>query len=63
MRPNADFSHGLSVKGIPQWPVYSNSDPQDFVFSANVTSHPEADTYRAKGTEFINSIDTNQFHR
>lgn len=53
----------FEVPNIPAWPVYSNSNPQDFVFDANVTSHPEPDTYRANGTAFINSIDTNQFHR
>ena len=52
-----------SVQGIPNWPVYSNANPQDFVFTANSTSHPEPDTYRANGTAFINSIDTDQFHR
>ena len=58
-----DLTSFSSVPGIPHWPVYSNSSPQDFVFSANTTSHPEADTYRAEGTAFINSMNTDQFRR
>lgn len=41
-------------QGVPAWPVYSVDAPQDFVFDANVTSHPEPDTYRAAGMALIN---------
>jgi acetylcholinesterase len=39
---------------VPDWPRYDNSNPMDFVFDANVTSHPEPDTYRAEGMKLIN---------
>lgn len=40
----------------PQWPVYNNGSPVNFVFDANVTSHAEADTFRQAGIAVINSL-------
>lgn len=41
--------------GVPYWPKYSSSKPEEFVYDANVTSFVEADTYRAEGINLINS--------
>ncbi|KAK3628363.1 hypothetical protein LTR56_018631 [Elasticomyces elasticus] len=38
------------------WPVYTLNDPQNFVFEQNVTSHPEADLYRAEGIHYIENF-------
>lgn len=44
------------VPSIPQWPRYS-SKPTNFVFRLSQNqSYVEADTYRASGMTFINSI-------
>lgn len=56
-------NHG--VQGTPHWPAYSNAQPQNFVFDANVTSlaYTEADTFRSPGIDLINSINAQTFHR
>lgn len=54
--------HGQS--GIPEWPVYDNGIGgygQDFVFDANVTSHPEPDTYRGAAIAYMNTLWKTQF--
>ncbi|KAK3635213.1 hypothetical protein LTR56_014822 [Elasticomyces elasticus] len=51
--PNA--WRGRKAHGVPSWPVYSTSAPQDFVYDANVTSYVEADTWRSEGIDLINS--------
>ncbi|KAH8732265.1 Alpha/Beta hydrolase protein [Phaeosphaeriaceae sp. PMI808] len=38
----------------PLWAKYDNTNPQDIVFDANVTSHMEPDTYRKEGMKLIN---------
>jgi hypothetical protein len=38
------------------WPVYTLSDPQNFVFEQNVSSHPEPDTFRAAGIKYISNL-------
>ncbi|RAH82887.1 alpha/beta-hydrolase [Aspergillus japonicus CBS 114.51] len=50
--------NGHGVDGIPQWPRYTPADgPANFVFRLPRTeSYVEADTYRAEGIEYINSI-------
>ncbi|PWY64057.1 carboxylesterase family protein [Aspergillus heteromorphus CBS 117.55] len=49
--------NGHGVSNIPTWPTYNPSDPQDFVFQLPRTdSYVEADTYRAEGMAYINSI-------
>ncbi|PYH79516.1 triacylglycerol lipase [Aspergillus uvarum CBS 121591] len=50
--------NGHGVDGIPQWPRYTPADgPSNFVFRLPRTeSYVEADTYRAEGIEYINSI-------
>ncbi|RAH71997.1 putative triacylglycerol lipase (LipA) [Aspergillus aculeatinus CBS 121060] len=50
--------NGHGVDGIPHWPRYTPSDgPSNFVFRLPRTeSYVEADTYRAEGIEYINSI-------
>lgn len=45
---------GRAAYGAVDWPVYTTADPMDFVFDANVTSHPEPDTFRAEGIKLIN---------
>ena len=52
LNPN-DWSGRNASIGL--WPKYSVSSPMDFVFDANVTSHAEADTYRAEGIKLINA--------
>ncbi|KZT75141.1 alpha/beta-hydrolase [Daedalea quercina L-15889] len=61
----ASFIHDLDPNSFrlndtvtPQWPVYDNADPQDFVFDANVTelAYPESDTFRADGISTIMSL-------
>lgn len=65
--------NGHGIIDIPHWPVYdngANGGPgsvggygQDFVFDANVTSHPEPDTFRGAGIAFLNSIWASQYGR
>ena len=57
----ASFVYDQDVNGwkgrnatVPNWPKYNNSKPMDFVLDANVTSHPEPDTFRAEGMRLIN---------
>lgn len=38
------------------WPAYSIDNPQNFVFEQNVTSHAEADEYRAEGINYISEL-------
>ncbi|KAK5114135.1 hypothetical protein LTR62_002705 [Meristemomyces frigidus] len=38
------------------WPQYTLANPQNFVFEQNVTSHPEADLYRAEGIAYIGQL-------
>lgn len=45
---------GRSEK-IPKWPKYTIGNPQNFVFEANVTNHPERDIFRKEGMDLINS--------
>lgn len=49
--------------GMKPWPRYDLDSPQDFVFDANVTSHPEPDTYRAAGMKLINDNNAGVYHR
>jgi len=58
----ASFIHDLDPNnftgrhaGTPDWPVYDNSNPQDFVWDANVTAlaYSEPDTYRQSGIQYI----------
>ncbi|THX94206.1 alpha/beta-hydrolase [Aureobasidium pullulans] len=64
------FVHDLDPNGfhkgvnssLPAWPVYSVDEPQNMVFDANVTSHPEPDTWRAEGIKLISDNNV-QYHR
>lgn len=50
--------NGHGQKGIPEWPKYDNGAGgygQDFLFDANVTSHPEPDTFRVEAIAYLNS--------
>lgn len=38
------------------WPPYDLSNPQDFLFDANITSDAEPDTWREEGIAYLNSI-------
>lgn len=38
------------------WPAYTLDEPQNFVFEQNITSHPEADWYRAEGIYYIGEL-------
>ncbi|KAK5715926.1 hypothetical protein LTR15_009751 [Elasticomyces elasticus] len=38
------------------WPAYTLDAPQNFVFEQNVSSHAEADTYRAEGIHYIENF-------
>ncbi|MCJ1310457.1 hypothetical protein MMC25_004121 [Agyrium rufum] len=60
LNPN---NHGL--KNIPHWPTYHEEPgrPQNFVFDANVTSHPELDTFRAEGMRFMFEVAASQLDR
>ncbi|KAL1582072.1 hypothetical protein WHR41_09255 [Cladosporium halotolerans] len=58
----ASFIHDLDPNGYkgrnsstPEWPVYSNSEPQNIVFDTNVTGNAfnEDDTWRKEGIQFI----------
>ncbi|KAF2144742.1 uncharacterized protein K452DRAFT_222508 [Aplosporella prunicola CBS 121167] len=49
--PNGYNRQGRQNTG--KWPKYDNSNPLDFVFDANVTSHTEPDTYRKEGMKLI----------
>ncbi|KAL4741627.1 Alpha/Beta hydrolase protein [Aspergillus similis] len=66
----ASFIHDLDLnnytgrnRSIPDWPRYDVLEPRDFVFDANVTSHPEDDTYRADGIALINDHAGGVLHR
>lgn len=48
---------------VEKWTPYSLSDPKDLVFDANVTSHLEADTWRAKGIKLFNDNVDGIYHR
>ncbi|KAF7714483.1 Carboxylic ester hydrolase [Penicillium ucsense] len=55
------FIHDLdpnshAVKQDVHWEKYGEKKPVDLVFSANVTSYMEPDTWRKDGIDFINSI-------
>ena len=58
--PNAFRSGGVGMEivknasGAAPWPNYVDG-PMDIVWDANVTSHAEADTFRAAGIALINS--------
>jgi carboxylesterase type B len=45
------------------WPVYDYSNPQNYVFDANISSYVEPDTYRAKGIDLINANNVGVYHR
>jgi carboxylesterase type B len=58
----ASFIHDLDPNGYkgrnsstPDWPVYSNDEPENMVFDTNVTGNAfaEADTWRKEGIQFI----------
>ena len=54
--PNS-FRQGRGQGGFPGmrlWPRYAVGNPMNFVFDANVTSHPEPDTWRAEGIRLVN---------
>lgn len=57
--------NGHGVPGVPHWPVYNNSNPQDFVLDANATglAYAELDTYRASAINLIQSLNPTIFHR
>lgn len=57
--------NGHGVPGVPHWPAYNNSSPQDFVLDANVTglAYVEPDTYRASKIKLIQSLNPTIFHR
>lgn len=38
------------------WPAYDLGNPQNMVFEQNITSHPEADYYRAEGMDYIGRL-------
>lgn len=47
----------VTVSGIPTWPKYNLSDPQDFVFRVpRDESYVEKDTFRTEGIDYINTI-------
>lgn len=47
----------VTVSGIPTWPKYNLSDPQDFVFRVpRNESYVEKDTFRTEGIDYINTI-------
>ncbi|RAK95454.1 putative triacylglycerol lipase (LipA) [Aspergillus ibericus CBS 121593] len=49
--------NGHGVSDIPQWPKYDPADPYNFVFRLPRNEcYVEADTYRAEGMEYINTI-------
>ncbi|OJZ84244.1 hypothetical protein ASPFODRAFT_48242 [Aspergillus luchuensis CBS 106.47] len=49
--------NGHGVSGIPTWPKYNLSDPQDFVFRVpRNESYVEKDTFRTEGIDYINTI-------
>ena len=45
------------------WPVYDLSNPQDYVFDANVSSYAEPDTFRSQGIDLINANNVGVYHR
>jgi len=49
--PNAWTGRPANVSA---WPRYDNANPMNIVWDANVTSHTEADTFRAEGIALIN---------
>lgn len=49
--------------GVPLWPAYNVQKPENFVFDANITSHPEPDTWRAAGINLINKNNAAVFNR
>lgn len=51
------------LNGSQPWPKYSLDNPQDYVFDANVSSHPEPDTYRKEGIALINANNAGVYHR
>lgn len=61
----ASFIHdgnpnGHGVSGYEEWPAYDivsgGGVGDDYFFSANVTSHPEKDVWRAPGIAYLNSL-------
>ena len=51
--PNAWRRNGQWDGTEPEWPLYSNDNPQNFVFQP-ATSHIEPDTFRAAQIKLIN---------
>jgi carboxylesterase type B len=51
------------LNGSKPWPKYSLSNPQDYVFDANVSSHAEPDTWRKAGIDLINANAAGIYHR
>ena len=45
------------------WPVYDLSNPQGYVFDANVSSYAEPDTFRSQGIDLINANNVGVYHR
>lgn len=39
-----------------RWPQYTNESQQNLVFDANVTSYVEEDTWRRRGTDYLQSF-------
>lgn len=56
-------STGCGFPGMQLWPKYSIENPQNFVFDANVTSHPEPDTWRKEAIKLINDNVAGVYHR
>ncbi|KAJ9151369.1 Carboxylic ester hydrolase [Pleurostoma richardsiae] len=52
----ADLDPNTAGANQQYWPPYDLSNPVDFLFDANVTSHGEPDTWRAEGIAYLNSI-------
>ena len=56
---NSFIRYGVHYKernsSTPDWPVYSNEEPENIVFDTNVTGNAfaEADTWRSEGIRFI----------
>lgn len=59
---NPNTWRGSNSNGT-QWPVYSISAPQNFVWDANRTSYAEPDTWRAAGISLINKNAAGVFSR
>lgn len=62
MDPNS-WRSKTSVYGAPAWPSYSTASRINFVYDANVTSHIEADVWRAEGITLINNHNLDIYDR